>query len=103
RDKDISGLCEILAPLAGRIVLSPVKSERTALPEDLMATCRRGNPSAALEAVSSLAEALGRVADESLILITGSLYLVGEAMELLKLSPTPSRDERQLNEWGGVP
>ena len=30
----------------------------------------------------------------------GSLYLVGEAMELLHLSPIPATDERRLNEWG---
>jgi dihydrofolate synthase/folylpolyglutamate synthase len=103
RDKDFSAMCETLAPLARRVVLTPVKSKRTATPDELIAACRRINPAAAIAAASSLADALGQVANESLILITGSLYLVGEAMELLKLSSTPSQDERGLNEWGGVP
>jgi hypothetical protein len=36
------------------------------------------------------------------VLITGSLYLVGEAMELLRLAPVTSAGERGLNEWSGV-
>jgi len=39
------------------------------------------------------------VADEPFVVITGSLYLVGEAMELLKLSPATVGSERGLNEW----
>src|SRR5262249_4894567 len=37
RDKDFSAVCEILAPHAGRVVLTPVNSARTAAPEDLIA------------------------------------------------------------------
>jgi hypothetical protein len=35
---------------------------------------------------------------QNFIVITGSLYLVGEALELLGLSP-PAENERALNEW----
>ena len=103
RDKDFSTMCETLAPLAVRIVLTPVNSERTAAPEELIAACRQANPASSFTVVSSLADALNEVVHEKLVVITGSLYLVGEAMELLKLSPAPPRDERALNEWGGLP
>jgi dihydrofolate synthase/folylpolyglutamate synthase len=103
RDKDIPAMCETLAPLASRVVLTQVKSQRTATPEELLAACRRANPTAAIATASTLADALGQVAHEPLLLIAGSLYLVGEAMELLKLSSAPPQDERALNEWGGLP
>ena len=38
---------------------------------------------------------------DDFIVITGSLYLVGEALELLGLSPAGG-GERRLNEWAGV-
>jgi len=34
-----------------------------------------------------------------LIVIAGSLYLVGEAMELLHLTRSSGSDEKGLNEW----
>jgi dihydrofolate synthase/folylpolyglutamate synthase len=103
RDKDFSAMCEVLAPLGDRIVLTPVQSERTAAPEELIAACRRASSSASITTATSLADALRQVEREPLVLITGSLYLVGEAMALLNLYPVPTRDERCLNEWGGVP
>ena len=36
------------------------------------------------------------------VTIGGSLYLIGEAMELLHLSPGKTNSERGLNEWGGT-
>ena len=33
------------------------------------------------------------------VVIAGSLYLIGEAMELLGLSPVPAADEKALNNW----
>jgi len=57
------------------------------------------NPSAQVAACPSLADALKEAADAPFVIITGSLYLVGEAMELLGLSPPASEGERGLNEW----
>jgi len=37
--------------------------------------------------------------NDSFVVIAGSLYLVGEAMELLGLSPGNVVGERGLNEW----
>ena len=98
-DKDWRPLAEILAPLARRILLVPVNSERTLHPAELFPACRAANPNASVEVCESLAEALARSKDEPFLLITGSLYLIGEAMERLQLLPRPPGDERGLNEW----
>jgi hypothetical protein len=34
-----------------------------------------------------------------MVLVAGSLYLIGETMERLGLSPTTETGERALNEW----
>jgi len=98
-DKDWEQMCGILAPLASRILLTPVSSDRTAPPEPMQDACRKINSDAETIACPSLADALNQAANDPFVVITGSLYLVGEAMELLKLSPPGATNERGLNEW----
>jgi len=100
-DKDWSGMCKILAPLVERLLLVPVASERSATTPELAAACRRANPGAEVAECSSLREALSDAVNEPFVVIAGSLYLVGEAMELLELSPAIAHGERALNEWEG--
>jgi dihydrofolate synthase / folylpolyglutamate synthase len=99
RDKDCGRMCEILAPFARRVLLVPVKSERTTTPAELASVCQRSNPPAEIMTCSSLNAAMRTAANDSFTVITGSLYLVGEAMELLQLAAAPSGDEKGLNEW----
>jgi len=101
RDKDWKHMCEILAPLAGRILLVPVHSERTAAPHGLAEACHRVNSSAPVDEFPSLAAALAGTARDPFVAIAGSLYLIGEAMELLHVSASQTTNERALNEWGG--
>jgi dihydrofolate synthase/folylpolyglutamate synthase len=98
-DKDWAPMCATLAPLAKRILLAPVSSERTAAPGALHEACVKANPTADTLTCPSLADALKHAADDPFVIITGSLYLVGEAMELLKLLPATVGSERGLNEW----
>ena len=102
RDKDWPRMCDILAPLAERILLVPVPSERSATPQELAAACRRANPLARVTECASLREALAATAGDPFLSVAGSLYLIGEAMELLHLSPAKATNERVLNEWGGA-
>jgi dihydrofolate synthase/folylpolyglutamate synthase len=102
QDKDWRHICEALAPLAVRIVTVPVASERTANAPELAAACRAANPAAEIFACDSPAAALEKVASDDFVVVTGSLYLVGEALELLGRSPVPG-GERGLNEWSGAP
>jgi dihydrofolate synthase/folylpolyglutamate synthase len=102
QDKDWTGICRILAPLASRIILAPVTSERTAAPEELQRACQEANPATTAIACQSLAEALSVVTQEKFVAITGSLYLVGEALEMLDRSNDSAASERELNEWGNL-
>ncbi len=99
RDKDWQHICEAVAPPAARILTVPVASERTADAPELAEACRTANPSADVCACNSLAAALEKVESDDFVVVTGSLYLVGEALELLSLAPAPG-GERGLNEWG---
>ncbi len=96
-DKDYAAICQILAPLAGKILLAPVGSHRTADPVLLAGCCRDANPGAAVVPCENLAAAFARAAEEKFIVVTGSLHFIGEAMEYLGLVP-PST-ERALNEY----
>ena len=100
-DKDWRPMCARLAALASRILTVPVGSERTAPAAELAAVCREGQPVTTLEC-SALSEALQKAATDSFVVITGSLYLVGEALELLGLSSEAGDGERILNEWSGA-
>ena len=97
-DKDWRQICEILAPLAAEILTVPVSSQRTANPDDLTKACHAANPSANVSVCHSLGEALQKAPADHFIMITGSLYLIGEALELLGRVPS-AKSERELNEW----
>jgi dihydrofolate synthase/folylpolyglutamate synthase len=101
-DKDCHTMCEILAPLATKIRLVPVNSERAAAPLELSQFCRTANPAAEVTVCDSLPVALQQAASDPHVVIAGSLYLIGEAMELLGLSPVPAADEKALNNWQPV-
>jgi len=61
--------------------------------------CAKSNPAAETLACPSLADALKLAANDPFVIVTGSLYLVGEAMEWLDLTPTTAESERRLNDW----
>jgi len=98
QDKDWRQICRKLSPLAGKIIAVPVASKRTASPDELAAECRTANPGAEIVVAQSLKEALQASSRDECVVITGSLYLAGEALELLNLSPA-GVSERGLNEW----
>ena len=93
----------ILAPLFRRIMTVPVNSKRTASPEEMAEACKTANAQAKIAQAGSLAQALQEVSNDEFVVIAGSLYLIGEAMELLGLSSGNAANERKLNEWSGQP
>ncbi|HUZ07578.1 MAG TPA: folylpolyglutamate synthase/dihydrofolate synthase family protein [Candidatus Paceibacterota bacterium] len=97
-DKNWPAICRLLAPLASKIFTVPVASGRTAEANALADSFRSANPAAAAAACENLSGALIACKDEPFVVITGSLYLVGEALERLGLSPADG-GERGLNEW----
>jgi dihydrofolate synthase/folylpolyglutamate synthase len=102
QDKDWRSMAASLAPLAKQVILVPVKSERTLSPKEMLSVWQQANSDAPDLVCASLAEAFARIQTEELVVVSGSLYLVGEAMELLGLSVPPAKEERRLNEWGSA-
>ncbi len=98
-EKDGNGFCAELAPMAKRIVLSPVDSSNSTEPRKFLAPCRTANPIAPVEVTESLGQALERCAIEPFVVVTGSFYLLGEAMEQLGLAPGSTQTELRLNDW----
>ena len=99
-EKDGARFCAELAPLAKRVVLSPVSSVRSAKPEGFLTVCQAANPAAVVEATESLGQAMELCAAEPFVVVTGSFYLVGEAMERLGVATAMAGTERLLNDWG---
>jgi len=88
-DKAISEMTEILFPMAERVIATRVENPRSASPEQVReAGSRTGTE---IELAPDVATALQRAraaaaGPESVIAVTGSIYLVGEAMRLLGVS-----------------
>jgi dihydrofolate synthase/folylpolyglutamate synthase len=97
RDKDCAAMCNVLAPVAKRIVACTVASDRTADAHQLAKLCALANPDAAVTTAQSLEAAFQQTANDAFVVITGSLHFVGHALQLL--CPTDYPDERALNEY----
>jgi dihydrofolate synthase / folylpolyglutamate synthase len=85
RDKAISEMTEILFPLAERVIATRPENPRSASPDEIrQAGSRTG---AEIEAVDAVGTALSRARQiagpNSVLVVTGSIYLVGEAMRVL--------------------
>ncbi|MEP6669736.1 MAG: hypothetical protein ABJF10_11320 [Chthoniobacter sp.] len=92
RDKDVRGICEALLPIAGRIMTVPVPNPRTATPLEVAKAIGQIAPRQECIAVRDLPAALRFAqADARKTLITGSLFLAGEALALFQAQPAPER------------
>jgi len=85
RDKAISEMTEILFPLAERVIATRPDNPRAASPEEIQqAAVRTG---VEIETVEAVEQALDRARflakAATVVVITGSIYLVGEAMRAL--------------------
>ena len=85
RDKAISEMTEILFPLADRVIATRPENPRSASPEEIQQAGSRTG--ARIEAIAEIGTALNRArvtaAPDAVVVVTGSIYLVGEAMRLL--------------------
>jgi dihydrofolate synthase/folylpolyglutamate synthase len=82
RDKAISEMAEILFPLADRVIATRPENPRAASPEEIQeAAARTGAEIEKVEDVQRAVERARNISDEGTVLvITGSIYLVGEVM-----------------------
>jgi dihydrofolate synthase / folylpolyglutamate synthase len=87
RDKAISEMTEILFPLAMRVIATQPENPRSASPEEIRQAAHRTG--AEIEQVADVKSALDRARAEaeknSVIVVTGSIYLVGEAMRIFEM------------------
>jgi len=85
RDKAISEITEILFPLADRVIATRAENPRSASPQEIEQAA--GRTGAEIETAADVPDALQRAKSlskqDAVIVITGSIYVVGEAMRLL--------------------
>jgi dihydrofolate synthase/folylpolyglutamate synthase len=84
KDKPLAEMAQILFPLFERVIVTPIHAARAASVEDLMAAAKATGTAAT--AAESVREAL-RLAEENaaggVVVVSGSVYLVGEARAML--------------------
>lgn len=86
KDKDCTATLPLIAPLAKKIILTRAESERAADPEDMLRdldTVYHNKCIIEQNAESSLSSAFSFCDEETLIVVAGSLYLVGEVRRKL--------------------
>ncbi len=90
RDKPVAELAQILFPLFDRVIFAPIHSPRATPLADLLAAAQStGTSAVAADSVAhALEQARSTTAPGGLIVVSGSVYLVGEARALL-LAPAP--------------
>jgi dihydrofolate synthase/folylpolyglutamate synthase len=89
RDKAIGEIGEILFPLAERVIVTRAENPRSAMPGEIREAVGR----LALDVIeapgvtSALEQARTLAGSTGLVVVTGSIYIVGEALRALSLRP----------------
>jgi dihydrofolate synthase / folylpolyglutamate synthase len=82
REKDLRRMLSVLSKIAARFYIVPVQSRRAATTDEIQALVPENVPSSTFSSVTYALE-LAQESDE-LVLVTGSLFLVGEVLALLQ-------------------
>ena len=85
KDKAIAEMTQILFPIFDEVILTEVDSPRTASIDDLAAAAQPtgAKASTAENAATALQQALAATPQDGLVVVTGSVYLIGEIRPLL--------------------
>jgi dihydrofolate synthase/folylpolyglutamate synthase len=84
RDKPVAEMAQILFPLFDQVIIAPIHTVRAAaLPDLLSAAQGTGTPAQAAESVGDAIQIAESKADGGTVVVSGSVYLVGEARSLL--------------------
>jgi dihydrofolate synthase / folylpolyglutamate synthase len=88
-DKDIRHVAEILFPIAERVIATRADNPRAASPGQIREAAARISIEIedAADVPSALAQAKSVTGANGLVVVTGSIYIVGEAMRSLGLRP----------------
>jgi dihydrofolate synthase/folylpolyglutamate synthase len=80
RDKPVAEMAQILFPLFERVIVTPIHAARAAAAEDLLAAARAtGTAATAAETVREALRMAQEYAAGGVVVVSGSVYLVGEA------------------------
>ena len=84
RDKPVAEMAQILFPLFERVIVTPIHAARAAAVEDLLAAARAtGTAAMAAETVQEALRKAQENAAGGVVVVAGSVYLVGEARAML--------------------
>jgi dihydrofolate synthase / folylpolyglutamate synthase len=84
RDKPVAEMAQILFPLFEQVILAPIHTARAAAINDLLAAAKAtGTPAVAGDTVQSALQIAGERAAGGVAVVSGSVYLVGEARAIL--------------------
>ena len=85
RDKALAEMAEILFPLAEHVIATQPSNPRSASPEEIRAAAARTGAQvlAEPEVAAALARARSLAGERGIVVICGSIYLIGEALQLL--------------------
>jgi dihydrofolate synthase / folylpolyglutamate synthase len=85
RDKAIGEIAEILFPLAARVIATRADNPRSATPDEIREGAARtaSDIEDAVDVASALDRACSLAGPQGIVVITGSIYIVGEAMRAL--------------------
>ena len=90
RDKAIGEMAEILFPLAAKVIATHADSPRAAAPEQIQEAASRTGAEILCETsvkpALARAQQLARGAQDAVVVITGSIYIVGEALRELGIA-----------------
>jgi len=84
RDKPLNEMAQILFPLFDEVIVAPIHNPRAAALEDLLAAAAgTGTPATSADSVSDGLRMAHQHAVGGIVVVSGSVYLVGEARTLL--------------------
>jgi dihydrofolate synthase/folylpolyglutamate synthase len=82
KDKDIKGVCEELARVSDKVVLTRADIPRAEEPEAIRRFFSKAEVTGGVREAMELAE--GMAAPRDLILVTGSFFVIGEVLKMRK-------------------
>ncbi len=98
-DKDAPSIVRRLSELGSEFHFVPLPVERSVPPETLENLLMEIHPDSPVQVHDSVSKALAATKPLASVIVTGSFFLVGQAMEVLKIIPAEAKSERDLNNW----
>ena len=92
-DKDLQGMILALSPLAARFLIVPIRSQRAAPPADIERYVPKPLSATRCASVAQALDLAGRLSER--VLVTGSLFLVGETLAILGSAPASLQTSNQ--------